>query len=389
MHELADSLAKRGHQVTLLTGFPTYPKSEFYEGYRPKAFQWDSYGDADILRVPHSPHGGKSVFRRILNYVSFMLSVVGIGSWMTGRVDCIYAFLPPPTTGLAACFLSLAKRAPILFDVQDVWPEAVLASGMVGKGRAVKAISAVQNFLYGRAKLISVPSPGYRKNLIKKGVAREKIEVVPNWADTEVYRPVEYDKSLAKELGLAGKFNVLFAGNLGIVQALDTVIEAAEKMRDYPEVQFLFAGSGVEELRLQSLSEDLGLENIRFLGRFSPQKMAKIYSISDALLVHLKKDPLFKITIPSKTLAYLACEKPLIMAVEGDAADLIESAGAGLSCPSQNSVALAATVKKLRDMSADERQGMGKKGRAYLMDSCTLEIVVETYEGLLEKICRG
>ena len=387
VHELADGLAKRGHQVTLVTGFPTYPKSHFYKGYRPKFYRRDSYGNADILRLPHFPHGGKSVTRRILNYSSFMLSVAGIGSWVSKSVDCMYVFLPPPTTGLAACFLAAIKRAPFLCDVQDIWPEAVLASGMMGEGNAIKAISLLQNFIYDSAKRITVPSPGYRKYLVGKGVDSDKIEVVPNWADTEVYRPVAYDDAVAERHCLTGKFNVLFAGNLGLMQALDTVIAAAEQLRENPNIQFVFAGSGVEEARIRVLSKEKGLDNVRFLGRFPPEDMAPLYAIADALLVHLKKNSLFEITIPSKTLSYLACAKPLIMGVEGDAANLVESVGAGLSCASENPTSLAAAVKKLHGMSPTERHAMGAAGRNYLLANCTLDIAVETYERLLGQIC--
>ena len=389
VHELADGLARRGHQVVLVTGFPTYPESRFYDGYSPAIYRRDSYGEAEILRLPHFPHGAKSVFRRILNYSSFMLSVMGIGSWRTKPVDCMYVFLPPPTIGLAACFLSLVKRVPFLCDVQDIWPEAVVASGMMREGRAAKAISAVQKFLYARATCIAVPAPGYRKNLIGKGVSPDKIEVVPNWADTEVYRPARYDEELAGKLGLKGGFNVVFAGNLGVLQALDTVIAAADRLRENPDIRFVFAGSGVEESRLRSLAEERGLRNVHFLGRLPHEQMAKIYSIADVLLVHLKKVPLFEITIPSKTLAYLACAKPLLMAVEGDAADLIDSTGAGLSCPPEDASALAAAVKTLYEMPADRRRTMGVAGREYFLEHFTLDIVAGTYERLLLGICRS
>jgi colanic acid biosynthesis glycosyl transferase WcaI len=387
VHELADGLARRGHQVILVTGFPSYPKPHFYDGYRPGFYRYDRYGKAEILRLPHFPHGANSVFRRILNYASFMLSVVGIGSWRTPPVDCMYVFLPPPTTGLAGYFLSLVKRAPVLIDVQDIWPEAVVASGMIGEGRAVKLISAVQNFLYARARRIAVPSPGYRSNLMAKGVPAEKIHVVPNWADADVYKPVPYDEELAARFSLKGKFVVVFAGNLGIVQALDTVIAAAERLRDNDAIRFVFAGSGIEESRLRTLVEDKGLENVQFLGRFAHDEMAKVYSIADALLVHLKKVPLFEITIPSKTLAYLACAKPILMAVDGDAANLIDSAGAGLSCPPEDAGALAAAVEKLNEMPVQERRAMGDAGRGYFLDHCTLDTVVATYERLLEAMC--
>ena len=389
VHELADALARRGHQVTLVTGFPTYPGAHFYDGYRPSFYRRDAYGEAEILRLPHFPHGGKSITKRLLNYSSFMLSVAGIGSWLSGPVDCMYVFLPPPTTGLAACFLALAKRAPFLCDVRDIWPDAVVASGMMGEGKVVNAISSVQKFIHKRAKRIAVPSPGYRKNLIGKGVDPDKIAIVPHWADTEVYKPVAYDDAIAEKHGLKGKFNVLFAGNFGVVQALDTVLAAAEQLRAVPDIQFVFAGSGVDEPHLRALREERGLDNVRFLGRFPQEEMAQLYAIADALLVHLKKDPVFKITIPSKTLAYLACAKPLIMAVEGDAADLVEAVEAGLTCPSENPAALAAAVQRLHGMSASQRQAMGDAGRDYLLENCTLDIVVDRYEHLLEEICRS
>lgn len=388
VHELADGLARKGHQVLLVTGFPTYPKSNFYAGYRPSLYQRDVYGEAEILRLPIFPHGEQSVFRRILNYGSFMFSLISIAPWLIGRADCMYVFLPPPTTGLAAWFLSVIKRTPFLCDVQDIWPEAVVASGMLRDGKVVDLISAVQRFIYNRSRLVTVPSPGYKRNLIAKGVAEAKIEVVPNWADTDVYKPVPYDGALAERLGLKGTFSIMFAGNFGIVQALDTVIAAAEQLRDFPEICFVFAGSGVDEVRLRALSEQKGLDNVRFLGRFPHEQMAEICAVCDALLVHLKRDPLFEITIPSKTLAYLACGKPVLMAVAGDAADLIETQGAGLTCASEDPAALAAAVKQLYRASPAQREAMGRAGRAYFLSHCTLEIVVETYERLFDIIRR-
>lgn len=388
VHELADCLARRGHAVTLITGFPSYPESHFYAGYRPSLYRRDTYGKANILRLPLFPHGGKSVPKRILNYSSFMFSVVGIGTWLSKPVDCMYVFLPPPTTGLAACFLSLVRRAPFLCDVQDIWPESVVTSGMLGDGMAVKCISAVQNFLYGKATCITVPSPGYRKNLIEKGVSAEKIEVVPNWADESIYAPVARDLELAERLGLRNTFNVLFAGNLGIVQSLDTIVAAAERLREVTDIRFVFAGSGVEEARLQALVAEKHLDNVVFAGRFPQEEMARVCSLAEVLLVHLKKDPLFEITIPSKTLAYLACGKPVLMAVEGDAADLINEAGAGIACGAEDADAIATAVSDLHGMSAHARKGLGDAGRAYFERHFTLDTVAAAYERLLNTIRR-
>lgn len=388
VHELADGLARRGHEVTLVTGFPSYPEGRFHAGYRPTLYRRDQYGQARVLRLPLFPHGGKSVIGRVLNYGSFMCSAAAIGSWLTGRVDCMYVFLPPPTSGLAAWVLSLARRAPFLVDVQDIWPESVVASGMLADGRAVRAISAVQSFLYRRAARITVPSPGYRRNLLAKGVAEEKLEIVPNWADESVYTPLVRDQELAARLGLQDSFNVLFAGNLGIVQGLETLVQAADVLRDVADVRFVFAGSGVEESRLRALVAEKGLDNVVFAGRFPQEQMARVCSIADVLLVHLKKDPLFTITIPSKTLAYLACGRPLLMAVEGDAADLVAAADAGLVCAGEDPGAMADAVMALRAMTSREREVMGRAGRDYFETHFTLDRVVGAYERLLDGIRR-
>ena len=386
VHELALGLSNKGHQVTIITGFPTYPYTHFYKGYRLHFWLRDSYKGVRILRLPHFPHGGKSSIKRILHYVSFMLSTVVIGNLLIRKADCMYVFLPPPLMGISAWIIGLFRRIPFMYDVQDIWPDAVAVSGMIKSKLAIQLLGLVEKFIYRKVAVISVPAPGYKKNLIGKGVSPDKIKIISNWSDESVYRALPYNNSLAEKFGMKGKFNILFAGNLGKVQALDTVILTAKLLVDIRDIQFVFAGDGMEEERLKLLSKEMGLNNVFFLGRFPPKEISEICSIADVLLVHLKKDPLSKLTIPSKTFSYMAIGKPILMAVEGDAAALIRSIGAGVTCSPENPPEMANAINTIRHMSDKEREIMGKAGKNAFLQEFRRDIIVDKFEKVLQDI---
>ena len=386
VHELALGLSDRGHQVTVITGFPTYPYTHFYKGYRPQFWFWDSYKGVKILRLPHFPHGGKSSVKRVLHYVSFMLSTVVLGNLLITKADCMYVFLPPPLMGISAWIIGLFRRIPFMYDIQDIWPDAVAVSGMIKSKMVIKLLGLIEKFIYLKVAAISVPSPGYKKNLIDKGVPPDKIQIISNWSDESVYKALPYNNSLAGKFGMKGKFNILFAGNLGKVQALDTVILTAKLLVDIRNIQFVFAGDGVEEERLKLLSKEMGLNNVLFLGRFPPEEISEICSIADVLLVHLKNDPLSKITIPSKTFSYMAIGKPILMAVEGDAAALIRSKGAGVTCSPENSTEMADAINTIRSMSYKEREAMGSAAKNTFLQGFRRDIIVDKFEKVLQDI---
>ncbi|MCL0086442.1 glycosyltransferase family 4 protein [Thermodesulfovibrionales bacterium] len=194
------------------------------------------------------------------------------------------------------------------------------------------------------------------------------------------------ESTLAAEHGLAGQFNVVYAGNMGFAQALDTVIEAAQQLSDLPEVQFVFIGDGVDEARLRQMVAQRQVSNVRFLGRQPAERMPHFFALADLLLVHLKRDPLFEITIPSKTLAYMACGRPILMAVAGDAADVVRDAGAGLTCAPQAPKALAGAVRTLYAMPAAERERMGEAGREAFLNHYTRRVLMDRYEALFRDI---
>jgi glycosyltransferase involved in cell wall biosynthesis len=209
---------------------------------------------------------------------------------------------------------------------------------------------------------------------------------MPNWADEELYRLLPRDEALAAEYGLSGRFNVMFAGNMGAAQALGNVLNAAERLKNLPEVQFVLIGSGVDQHRLETVVRDRGLPNVRFIDRKPEERMPGFFALADVLLVHLKRDPLFEITIPSKTIAYMACGRPILAAIAGDGADVVQTAGAGLVCKPEDPAALAESVHQLFKMSPQQRQTMGDAGRSAFINQYTRKALMRRYEDLFLNI---
>jgi glycosyltransferase involved in cell wall biosynthesis len=386
LQELALTLQEFGHTVEVLTGFPNYPAGAVYPGYRMRLHQRETLAGVRVIRVPLYPEHSRSGFKRILNYASFALSALALGPWLTQRPDVMFVYHPPLTVGLPAWWLSRLRRVPFVYQIQDMWPETLAATGMLSNSTILKAVSGVAKWVYSMAAAVLVISPGFRANLLDKGVAADKVCMIPNWANTDAYCPEPPDPLLAESLGLRGCFTVMFAGNVGEAQGLETVLQAAELVKDDKEFAFAIVGDGVALERLKQSAEEKRLPNVRFLGRYPAVSMPKLYALADVLLVHLKDDPLFRITIPHKILAYLASGKPILVAVNGDAADVVKSAGAGVVCAPEDPPALAAAVRALHALPAEQREAMAARGRRAAESKYGRVAVVREIEAVLRSV---
>jgi glycosyltransferase involved in cell wall biosynthesis len=375
----ARALRDLGHEVEVLTGFPNYPGGKLYPGYRLELYQREDLDGIPVHRVWLYPSHDQSALRRIANYASFALSAALIGPWVTRRPDVVYVYHPPGSIALAAA----AFRAPFVYDIQDLWPDTLAATGMLNHPHLLKLIGLWSALTYKLARHLVVLSPGFRERLIARGVPAGKIDVIPNWCDEQ--QAVPGAPASAEELGMAGRFNVMFAGTMGKAQALDTVLEGARLLKErVPRVQFVLIGGGIEVERLQARAAELELTNVRFLPRRPVSEIGPIMQLADVLLVHLSDDPLFAITIPSKTQAYMAVGKPILMAVPGDAADLVATAGAGVACPPEDPAALAASVEKLATLPPAELAAMGERGRTYYQQELSLAVGARRFEQIFE-----
>jgi colanic acid biosynthesis glycosyl transferase WcaI len=386
----ARELTRLGHQVQVLTGFPNYPGGKVYPGYRVRLLQRERIDGIDIIRVPLYPSHSRSSLGRIANYGSFAVAAAVIGTMVVRRPDVIYAYHPPATVGLPALLLRTLFGARLVYDIQDLWPDTVTATGMMPSGMAMRLLSRLCGFIYAHADHLTVLSPGFKRALIERGVRPEKISVIYNWCD-ETQIGVGNGASVTRRLDeWADKFLVIFAGTMGAAQSLDSVLAAAQLTAPRrPHVHFLFVGGGTEVDRLTSKAADLRLTNVSFVARLPFSEIGPVLGRADALLVHLKDDPLFRVTIPSKTQAYMAAGRPILMAVGGDAESLVQEANCGIACEPENPARLAEAVEQLADMSDDDRRVLGENGRRFYHASSSLTAGTGRFESLFRALYAG
>ena len=381
----ARELVKQGFDVEVVTGFPNYPGGKIYPGFKMRLIQKEVIDGVKVTRLPLYPSHGQSGLGRVANYISFAATSLFYGLFGAKRPDVIYAYHPPLTVGIAAVLIRFFRRVPVVYDIQDMWPDTLRATGMFSNEKALNVVSKVCDWVYRHVDQVVVLSPGFKRLLIERDVPENKIEVIYNWcaedqitASTHQVPDCFPDKSC---------FRVLFAGNMGKAQALDSVLDAAKilQLRDKAMV-FVFLGGGVEVKRLERRVSDEGLHNVVFLPAVSMAQVGNYLSSADALLVHLKKDPLFTITIPSKTQAYMAVGKPLLMGVDGDAADLVTQSECGHIAQSEDPDSLVDAVEKLMDATPGERATMSENGRDFYRAHLSLRKGVESFAVIFKRL---
>jgi glycosyltransferase involved in cell wall biosynthesis len=383
----ARALAAHGHDVEVVTGFPNYPGGRVYPGYRVRLLQRETLDGVRVLRVPLYPSHDRSKVGRSANYLSFAASASAIGGMLAKAPDVIYAYHPPATIGLPAAVIGWLRGAPFVLDVQDLWPDTLPATGMVSDPRVLGLLGRLCSWNYGRAARVAVLSPGFRSALEERGVPAAKLRVIYNWCDEGSIAASAPDPAMARQFGLEGRFNVVFAGTMGLAQGLDAVLCAAERCQARrPDVQFVFVGGGVDRDRLERVAAEKRLANVRFLARQPPDRIGGILGLAGGLLVHLRDHPLFRITIPSKTQAYMFAGRPIVMAVRGDAADLVRTAGAGVLAAPEDPDGIADAILNLAALPASEREAMGRSGADYYRRHLSLAEGVRRFEEVFAEV---
>lgn len=360
-------LIEAGHEVEVVTGFPNYPLGRLYDGYRLSLHKKEVVEGVTIHRIPLYPSHGKSSFGRIFNYFSFVFSASIYGVFAASKFDVIYSY-PPPTVGLAAAFIGAMRRRPFVIDIQDLWPESVQKSGMAGTGRMGSILSAMCNFVYKRASRVIAQSNGIAGRLIERGVPAEKVDVIFNWADEDAAR--SSGTCDLSDYRFEGGFNVVYGGNLGVLQGLDTMIKAAHlAAMQVPNLRLLLIGDGADRDRLGSVRDEVGATNVHIAPGVPRDQIGDVFAAADVLAMHLIDDPLFEITVPQKTQFYLAMSKPVLIGVKGEAAAFVVDADAGVACIPGDAIGMAEAMIHLAGMSPQERTQMGARGReAYLQN---------------------
>lgn len=386
INDLTQELIRRGHHVSVMTGVPNYPDGAVFEEFRRDRKAFDEYAGARVIRVPMLARG-RGALRLFLNYLSYVMGACLFGPWrLRGvRADVVFVFEPSPVTvGLPALLLGRIKRAPVVFWALDLWPETLSAIGVVRSPRVLAWVGHLVRFIYERCTLVLGQSKGFLTSIAKYCSDASKIRYFPSWAE-EVFQDSE--QSLASEVPVRpGVFNVVFAGNVGDAQDMPAVVEAADLLRNNTAIRWLIVGDGRRSAWLAQEVERRGLqERVLLLGRFGVERMPSFYAHADALLVSLKRDPVFSMTIPGKVQSYLMAGVPVLGMLDGEGAQVITDANAGLVCSAGDSAGLASAVLKLAAMSRNERDALGANGRAFAQREFGRDSLMDRLESLLQE----
>ncbi len=390
INDLVRGLKERGHELTILTGMPNYPAGRFFSGYGFFSPAREEYHGCRVVRVPLVPRGGGRGWRLALNYLSFVLSATLLGSIRCrGEHDLIFVYEPSPVTVcLPAIVLKRLKGIPLMFWVQDLWPESLVATGAVHSGRILRKVEKMVRFIYRNCDRILVQSEGFIPRVRAVGAGPERVRYFPNWAEP-LYQPVELEKDAPERDEIPEGFCLMFAGNLGAAQSLETMVSAADCLRDYADIHWVILGDGrrMNWLRDEIRKRKLG-ERMHLLGRKPAEKMPRYFALADALLVTLRSNPVFALTIPSKIQSYLACSRPILAALDGEGAHVVESSGGGFAVGAEDGKALAEAVLRVYGMSEAERTEMGIRGRLYFEQHFERERLLTQLEEWMQEVTK-
>lgn len=386
INDVAEDMVKRGHEVDVLTGWPNYPSGQFPTGFLANRHDFRTYKGARISRAPLIPRGRGGGLAVAANYLSFAISgcwsVLGMGV-RRQKYDAVLVFqISPITAALPAVLLRSLTGSPVVLWVQDLWPETLKAVGAVRSRTLLEAIGSLVSFIYMRSDRILIQSRAFYSDVRTRAGSDDRIGYLPNWTDLPI---AAAPAACAEEMKpYESTFNLMFAGNLGEAQDLPALVRAADLCRDIPQLRWLIVGEGRGQEAMMSEVARRGLEDrVVFLGRQPTTRMTAFFAAADGLIVSLKAEPIFALTVPSKVQAYLAAGKPILGMLDGEGGRVIEEANAGWVAPAGDADALANRVRRLVAASADERLRMGQAGAAYCERHFTREHLMAELERFL------
>jgi glycosyltransferase involved in cell wall biosynthesis len=389
INELASSLQQRGHQVTVFTGKPNYPAGEYFPGYSLFGCSREQYEGMEVVRIPLLARGRNSHLRLALNYACFAV----VGSLLApfrlrGSFDAILVFaVSPLTQALPALVLKMLGRGLVHIWLLDLWPDSLSATSAV-RSKSVLWIARIMSKLIHRAADMNlVCSRGFRERLAALGVSPERIRYLPNFAEDIYGRRVEQNEAARHDALLPAGFRILFAGNVGYAQDFPTILHAAEMLRCERGVQWIIVGDGRASEWLSQEIARRGLEQtVHTMGRFPLEEMPMWYECADAMMVALRSDPIFALTLPGKVQSCMAASKPILAALDGEPARVIQEARCGICVPAGDGTGLAEAALQLSRMHANELRELGLNGRAYFDRHFERQMVIAQLEDCLAAV---
>lgn len=385
INDLARELVARRHSVSVLTGKPNYPKGEYYEGYEYARVVKENYCGAEVIRVPLRKRGHGGALNLVRNYLSYVVNANRYVRKHKMKFDVMFCFGTSPVTQ-AFPMLSCKKRygGKAMLWVQDLWPESVTAAGGVKNRFVLGTLEKMVTWIYERCDVLMVQSEGFRDSILSKGDFSKKIVFAPNWAE-DLYLEKRFVEPEAVDQMMPKGFKVMFAGNIGEAQDVESIVKAANETKNIPEIKWVIVGDGRARVKMEELVNQSGLaETVHFAGRHPMEQMPTFFSCADVMLVSLKDEYIFSLTIPSKTQSYMASGKPIVSMLNGEGNRIIEEAGCGLTATSGDYRKLAENVIKLYHTDKSELEKMGKRGLDYYLSHFEKRKVVDCIEQVMK-----
>lgn len=378
--------AAAGHDVTVVTSAPNHPRGVLYPGYRNRLRQVEDWDGIRVVRVVTFLAANAGTWRRTLNYVSYMVSAVVAGC-IERRPDVVMATSPQFFCGWAGVLVSKLRRVPFILEIRDLWPESIAAVGAIRSRMVIGLLAGLELAMYRSARQIVTVGEGYRQRLLERGADDGRVAVVMNGVDDELFSPRDRDAQLAERLGVAGRFVVAYCGVIGMAHGLDVVLRAASRLHHEHEgrrVVFLLVGDGARLDGLQALAERDGLDNVVFTGNVAKACVPELIALSDVCLVHLRASETFTSVMPSKIFEAAAMAKPVVLGVQGFAAEFVAAAGCGLCIEPENEHELVDAVLRL---SADRPlcERLGQAGRDHVARYFSRDELAQDYLDVIRR----
>lgn len=390
INELVAELTKRGHEVTVLTGRPNYPEGALYPEYLKNPSAFELYEGAEIVRVPLVPRGNRKL-QLLINYMSFPISACLLGAWkLRGRqFDVVLSIgLSPIFANVPAVIMRWLKAAPHVLWILDLWPDTLKAVGIIQSEKILALVGKVVAWVYRRSDLILAQSKSFEDQIEKYAPSDTRIEYFPAWAD-EIFQDMALNQFAPEVPFQPETFTVLFAGNIGEAQDFPAILAAAEQVRQRTDIRWVIVGDGRESAWVAKEAKRRGLEqSVLIVGRHPLARMPEFFAHADALLISLKDEQLFSMTIPGKLQSYFASGLPILAMLNGEGAKIVREAAAGLACDAGDSAALARIVAQLADSDDDVRSQFGRNARAYCATNFNKKILIDQLEQWMSNLAR-
>lgn len=373
-----------GVRVTVITNHPNHPYGILYDGYKNQWLTREKTDNIDICRVKTYLAPNAGFLRRILNYLFFMFSA-SIASFTVKNPDLVIATSPQFFCAGAGFLVSRLKNRPFIFELRDLWPDSIVSVGAMKPSPVIRLLEKLELFLYRRSKHVVALTDAFRRNLLHRGIPDHKISVIKNSADLSFFSPRPVPASLARELGVEGKFVVSYIGTVGMAHAVDKILETAEMLREFSDIVFLIIGEGAYKRKIRDMSAQKNLPNVKVLPGVPKEKIPDYYALTDLNLVTLRNLPLFRTVIPSKIFEIMAMARPILCAVDGECRELVEQSGCGIFTPPENAEQMAEGIKNLRQ---DPKTLilMGEKGRKFAERYFNRDELAHRYLDLLKSL---